>query len=444
MTTTEGQPVSAPAEAGNQPTELPLNLHSAALVLANSKEGATPEPAAPASDTVAGADASAPAAPDEAAKLEATLDAAIKAETDTKPRVKDYTGPNVRDIAKMTAEDIEGIIAGSKQLPGEDTVAAGNDTVPADTVEGDDAGDEPPAPAGDSKTPMIPKNRLDQVLNRSKLAEAEAKKLADKAIELEKQVAYFKGLADGKTPADKGGDTPTPADPAKVIESSLNRLESDYEAAIVKVAEEFDDGKITMKEAELRKANINRNRDTIRNNLWREMEKVHAEQNQPDPEAAKAGILADPILTSNTKQLMDQNPWLGALPQAATDVLYNMALGEMDRRGIANVPTPEATWALRVLMYEAGVALGFNKIAVAATPTTPTTTQKVDGQSPTADQRKAKLELANGHPPAPNVGGTTSPGTDVVSAAVNDKNVSARDLAKMLPNQTFDKLLQVS
>jgi hypothetical protein len=445
MTTTEG--TTAPADNASTATQttesLPLDMYSAAHVLAKQATApapaAAPAPATPAAtaDTVSGAAAD-PAASDAAASLEASITAALAQELQAKPTVVKDAGPDVRSIAKLSMEDIEKALAEGKDVS--TPAATPADALTGDTVAGaeDDEGDSPATPT-DPKAPMIPKGRFDQVLTKSKQAEEAANKLAGDKQKLEQELAYYKGLAEGRTP-DKKGDAP-PVDPIKEIETSLQRLERDHEEAVLKIATEFDEGKITMVEAEKRKGTVNRNRATIERNLHAMMDKAHAEAHQPDPEVVAQTIQADPVLQDNTQKLMETNPWLKSLTKDATDLLYNVALERMNREGIANEPTPQATWKLRVFMYEAGKSLGFDKLPAPAAPAS-TTSQDADPNATaiTADQRKAKLALAAQHPPAPNVGGTTSLGTDAASSVVNNKQASVRDLA-MLPAETLEKML---
>lgn len=412
MTTTEGTtPVATETQQqDNQPTTteiVPVSLDAAAFA-AVAPAAAPAQPAAtPAADKAA-----APAAGDApAATTDAPADAAPITET-----------TSIKDLAKLNLDEL--LMTEGKKPEAAAKPAEGAEPKPEGEIS------EADKELAGIKTPSIPKPRFDEVNNKAKTLEEENEKLA-----LEN--ARLRGFAEGVTSKGTTSTPETTKDPIAEIESDLATLNSDKDLAIINIAKEFDEGKITMVEAEQRKAAVFKNVDAIKAVLNTRLEEAKSVPQQPIEEIHRT-VNSDPRLQQATAKLVADNPWLNAVPPEATELLKQIATQEMVKAGIPNVPTVESTWQLRQRIAMVGQRLGYDKLQVQAT-----TPAKATPPAPavTPEQRKEKLDLAAAHPPAPGVGGTTALGTDAIGAVVNDQSVSVRDLAKTLPKDTLERVL---
>lgn len=351
------------------------------------------------------------------------------------PDFKNLRSLKPDDIEKMLASDSDDIVMPDKKGEGEGEGA----TTSAEGKEGEPA----------KTTPMIPKPRLDEVLNKNKeqdeALEAANKRTRELEAELQKEreeKAYLKGLAEGKGQPGSDKKEPTAQDQVAEIDADLNQLEKDRRAAIKAVAKKFDDGEIKLEEYEEQKANLETQAGKIKNVLVKKRNDI-VEQSQPQPkyEEVAANINADPRLQKATDALMQQHPWLNYIPIAAAEMLTNIAQQEMQKDGLnPNVADVETTWQLRQYIARVGKSLGYDRIAAApAQGDQGKANGTANGKQPSASDRSAKLDLAAAHPPAPGLGGTAAPTSTL--DGINFDTVSVRDLSKQIPLKQIEDML---
>lgn len=352
--------------------------------------------------------------------------------------------PSFKDLRSLNPDEINTLLAADDD----------NFKLPEKKAEGDDAAGkegeaEGAADGGKKATPMIPKPRLDEALNKGKEKDEALTASEKRAQELEAQLAkereekaYYRGLAEGAK--QNGAQPAAPAkDPLAEIDADLNTLEKDRLAAIKLAAKKFDDGEMKMEDFKEEEDKINRQASRLRGVILNKRQKVVEEQSkpaEPDIAAEEAAINADPRLAAATNTLMDKNPWLSHLPEPAVKMLTVLAAQEMQRLGQdPTQPTPEATWQLRQQMVNVGKSLGYDRITAGAAPATQPNGKANGGAQPTAEQRAAKLALAGQQPPAPNLGGTAAPTSTL--DGINFDTVKVQDMAKDMPLAQIEQML---
>ena len=412
--------------------DVPMSLDAAAFVATTSTQPVAPA-AAPAADNAEGGDNAA------AEALRKVL------ESDEPAKTGDVDGqssaePRVRDFAKHGTDELEKLLRSGGDT---DALPAKGEQPAAGADQDDDAG----------KTPTIPKARFDEVNGERKElkgkvseSEQELERLRQQAAKDAEEKAYLKGLLEGRGAINQPeGYTSTggkpPVDKLKEFDDDLVKLDKDRKEAIKNLAKEYEDGKITMPDMIERQENINASAAELRRRIESVKHEYVQQANAPKHEDVKASINADPRLQTATKALFDKNPWIGHIPPAGAEVLLGLATQAMVKDGHKNEPTVESTWMLRQYMVKVGKDLGYDKLATAGASNTNANgnTDKTKAQ-PTAEQRKAKLELASELPPAPNLGGSANLPTDALGG-IDYNSVGVRELSAMLPKETIGKLL---
>lgn len=392
-------------------------------------------------------------APDNAAKSDDkphAADSAIKeiedqdANNDKSESITEET--SVRELSKLSTEELQKFLDSDEDID-LDTLDKSSGKA------GEGKGDDPEGLdtlSGDKGSPTIPKPRFDEVNARVKEKEDRIAALEADLAKSRENEAYLRGLSEGRKSPGQGGDSQgdnaSKVDPIKQLDTKLLQINRDYEAALDEIITKFDDGDINMKTFELEKRKLGQIAGKLQRSVVAErqalIEERNNKENTPDPKSVVEQINANPRLRAATEKLVEDNPWINHVPPEGVDMLYNVALIEMEKRKIPNEPTAESTYQLRKLMFMAGKKFGFDKInAASGMP------GKVDnlnaapgGDKPTVEQRKEKLELANQHPAAPGTGGTNAP-TDTLNH-INYDTVSVRELANMLPTSQMQKMLE--
>lgn len=184
-----------------------------------------------------------------------------------------HEDPDLRDLAKAQAEVAKAEKGEPAAQPNaEPTPTSAEPTAPKPT--------QPPAQPG---TVMVPKARLDQVL-----AKAEANAQA---------AAYWKGVADAKGTAPQGtaaqpAAAPEPTPPADPL--------AEIDAQRIKLAQDFDDGKLSAQEWKKQEIALDRRAQELREqNL---LAKV--------PTSAATAPQTDLLLEERTAQIAAQHPYV--------------------------------------------------------------------------------------------------------------------------------------
>jgi hypothetical protein len=305
--------------------------------------------------------------------------------------------PDAKELADAMAE-VEAEDKAAKGEPDDKPKADEGATAPPPATA---PTDKPKADAGTPASPMIPKERLDQTIDRLKRAESEAQ--------------YYKGLAEAAKATSTRADAKTPKPKP---EDQIADLEAQIEAAWKKV----DSYEVAPSEARAQE---------------REMQKQIDALKAPTPEPAKPdpGPREDLYLREKTEAIMQAHPYVSkidALPDA--NERWDFIEGEAARQ-MAAAGTPLNTAdPMSVLHFRQGVA----KLADTYGPLwagpldqtqSPTPTKPTNGSTPSelAKAREAKLTMADTMPPDLSKVGSGGGGelqvTDAQIEAMSDEDI---------------------
>ncbi len=160
-------------------------------------------------------------------------------------------------------------------------------------------------------------------------ADDEGEKVPVKALVVERQQkralaeenAYLKGRLDAlavKEPEIK------PEDELGRVHAQRMKLASDHEAAVIAVAEQFDNGEITLAEAERKKVELAKSSKAADQELLQKGKQIFTAMNQPTEEQiASAWKKAEslPNVVEASAKMDAENPWFGQLTQFARETV---------------------------------------------------------------------------------------------------------------------------
>jgi len=315
----------------------------------------------------------------------------------------------------------------------------GSKAEPEPEPTGTAASQEPPAQAGaqtetpatqGQPTPMVPKPRLDEALN--------------KLDETNRKIAFLEGrLAQSQSqptaqPA-QGTATPAPAQPVKTITEQLDALDMER----IALAEKYDKGELSTVEWKKAETEL----DKRSRALLLEQQKPAAAPQNPQGD--------DLFLDQVTDQLEQQHPYTVLITSDADwQFLEVKAREQLKAEGQTIGADSRSTFLLRQKMAQLtdtyGPAMTGKTIEKKAPPANagqpnggaakPATQQPNAGVSQTAQARAAKLDLAARHPVnTGTVGGAAATGETVSAADI--ENMSDEEIAA-LPPQTRRRFLQ--
>jgi len=299
-----------------------------------------------------------------------------------------------------------------------------------------------PQPEPGTETPAkppritIPKARLDEALNETKVERAAREKA-------EQAAAYWRGAAEARaTPTATPTPQATPQDRLAAIDTQIDTL-----------AARFDAGEITMADYKREERTLTRMSDAIRE------EALVAKVNKPAPAPAKAdGPDASELwLEDRTIEIEQEHPWVPLFDQLGTETdwayLKGLAIERLVAKNIDPASGPRGRLALRqeaaILADEIGPVLLAQRakakgIALPG-PTSPPPAGTKPPMSPTALARKDKLALAANAPPdVTSIPGSAAPNDLAALASKIDGTADpeeAADLYAKLPASTRQRLL---
>ncbi len=346
--------------------------------------------------------------------------------------------PSFREVLRLNTSDIEKMLSSNADtLPVEGTPdePAPDDTATPEGGEGVDdellaslaqamATEDANKPAEDKKVPL-------SALKSEREARQEKEKLAEenneKRIEAERRAAYWQAVAEqgvARTPSAPAAPT---VDPVQEIESAMAAAARAKEEAIIALKEEYDRGKMLSVDEYKRSKEIEAEYMKKVVPLAQQREQILTQRQQPPADQVHERIISDPWLTSQTKTLMEKNPWV----EQASDSLFEALKAQATARIEAQTGRPLAsdvmgTWELRKEIVKVGEEWGLGKAVLTTAPAASPTNQ--DPNKPTAEQRLAKLELANNHPPSLNKAGAALPYESTGAEGMTDPKKIAKDL----------------
>ncbi len=310
--------------------------------------------------------------------------AADPVENDKEPVIEDVDEVEAREAAAQAAAEEAGSTPSDEEAKGEK---------------------EPPKPDTQPKQPapadslMVPKQRFDEVLRRSSTAEQEA--------------AYWKGVAEGKTPA--------PAAEKQPEADQQDRLASIEEEKIA-LFQEYEDGEITA--AEYKRADIALDRQFA--------EVVSQTRSQPSPSTSATDLL----LEERTEAIIAAHPF--SAPGVITDPadhaeISRQALKQLANDGVRYDPNNH----LSLLRYREAYGkvtdmLGPIFTGKTLAELTGSSTEVVRPKpavpqiSDTAKDRQAALDRVRDLPPDTNRVGTPADGDEMTAAqfvALSDEDI---------------------
>ena len=340
-------------------------------------------------------------------------------------------GPELADFV----EDIDPMIEEMKAAEAE--IAKGNGSQPAAPAEGKAPEATPEAPAAAPKDKpgsgpaMIPKARLDEVLSERDL--------------LRDQVGYLRGLHDAKAPA----ATVTSAQPAKAPDQPAGKpadqgvVVDEIETAItaaegkkLALAERYDNGEISSKQWKQEEILIDKE---IRGLSDKRLDKVR-EDSRNEAQAVVTANNFESVKNNLCVQLQAKNPnvaFIDSLSPGQRDGIWKDITDDAIKNLAAQgVKVSDANPQSKLLLIQEKARLtndlskyGF-KPAAPATPAPVVPTGQPKGLSETAQNRKAKIELANSQPPSI---------TDMGNGA-NNGEITEADIENMNEDQMADLL----
>jgi hypothetical protein len=336
-------------------------------------------------------------------------------------------------LEKLSEDDLE------KMLSGEKPAAAAPAAQPGAPAAGTDpaspsapaATQQPGAPAAtqaddDDKTVpigFIPKARFDEVNNRSKALEEEN-------VKLREERAYLAGRDSARVP-----DPANEPDQEGVLVGNLRKLNENFNASNLKLAEQFDAGEITAKEWKEKEQKLKEINEALQRQFEDKLDGVRRARSAPDPETVNRTINDDPWLKTRTAELRTAHPWIDNVSPQLLEVLKTHAAQALANKGISLGADVQSTWYLRQEMAAVGTAMGLNALGRTAAPAG---TQPQNPNAPTVQQGKDKLALAGNQPPMPTAAGVNAP-TDAVKT--NKVEEMTEDQLSRLSTQDLDAIL---
>ena len=281
--------------------------------------------------------------------------------------------------------------------------------------------EEPAPPKGKAasepdKSLMIPKARLDEVLDAKSKAEQDA--------------AYWKGVAAAQATALHPPVGDPGKDAAPLPQDRIKGLEAEIDAAWSKA----DEGELSLSEARKKEREI---ASQIRA-IEEEMSPKKTELRESDALKARS---EDLYLTEKTEELKQAHPYVGLITDAQDwTFLRHKALTALQQEGANLTPGPRADLMLRQRMAELTDVYGpsITGKALPKDQSKPNHTQS--GMSPTAQARAEKLALAERQPPDTGALGRTGMKDEITEADIN--SMSEEDIAA-LPESVRRKFLNL-
>lgn len=364
-----------------------------------------------------------------------TIEAAVAASdsaTDTGDGAVAPKELSLREMELMSPAELEKLLAADPaaaegQAPAE---GAGDNATPAPAAGADSV-------AAGSKVDgiMIPKARLDEVLEQKRRAEEE--------------LAFYKGKTEGMKEA---GVKPEPTvDPRQAIgefDAALTKLDAKFKEERDKIADQFEAGKLSEKQKLHAYDRLELQRDSIEQKIIQGRNALIEQLNTPSPEQ----LLQDPDLIEASQKLYADEPWILNLPASAVKKLKDLTESAYREKGTPLKATVEDVWRLRAGMAAIGKEIGMDLKYGTKPGATAANDQTKGGQQaaaknplPTPAQVAAKLNLAAKVPPAPGAAGTTAATitSDLQKIEDNVKDSSAWEMGMNHSKEFFQKALGV-
>ena len=272
--------------------------------------------------------------------------------------------------------------------------------------------------------PMIPKARLDEALSKQRTAED--------------QVAYLSKIVDAQSSVIKNmpGKQPGTGEPPKGEETQppvtdFKTQVEELEAKKLEIAEKYDEGELSFKEAQAQSVEIDR---TIRNLTDQHYTKVVSDSKAETQRTLNQQNTLQEAMREAAR-LQPEYPYVAeidAMPKHEAEgywhIIRTEAAAKLQEQGVQafrnNVETPEFIKAICELSNVYGPKFTGKQLQTA-------TTQQQAGQpKPTAQERAQKIELSNQQPPSMANAGHVE----------IQSGLTAQDLEKMTPEQVADAL----
>lgn len=344
---------------------------------------------------------------------------------------------SMQEMLELSPEQLMQLAMGEEVTLGDDPATPPKELTDAvEKLTGDENGQDPSqtpetppaAPSGQpGNVPSIPKPRFDEVNNKLKATEETALELARKLGHAEAQLEAAKQQ---NTAAPAAPATPA-VDPVQVLNHAIIRLNQQKEEKELKIAEEYDTG--TMTEVEKVKAYKALEKEYAQavTPLYNQRNQLIERSNAPDPEIVEQQIIDDPWLKSQTQELIKQHPWLETVNESLYNVLHDQAYNQLLAEGRNITQDVAGTWLLRQKIAEVGKSFGLSSDAATVAANTP------KPLSPEAQNRQAKINLANNHPPSLGQVGSTHVSTSPIEI---DEKTDPKRLAENMTDAQLTAL----
>ena len=346
---------------------------------------------------------------------------------------------SVDELAKLDDAEIDKLLEGTAPSKSSATPEPTPEPTAAPAPAGtpDPAGEEPSLDA-EGKPIMIPIQRLNKEIS-------ERRRLEDENKRLMQDRAYLAG----KDAASKAAAPAAPVvDQEELTTANLVKLKNDETKLVTDMAKLFDDGKITLAQYEEKKAALTEKVAGIRNTLNSRLNDVRAAKAVPTEDKIEQAISNDTRLAELNRQILNDNPWMGNVPETMTDALHEAAESYLDKQGLNLPKHPTMSDVLqrvediRLAMVVVAKQWGLDKMVAAPAPAATPNPAPAGAKTPDKqEQIRDKLKLAASHPPVTGDAGAALP-TDVIKAD-NYESRSDADLAKLSPKE-LDMLIERS
>lgn len=317
---------------------------------------------------------------------------------------------------------------------------------------------QPQAPAASQTPPeqMVQDPETGQQVPLSALLaiREENRKLKEENLKLQgyKEAASQFSPQGARQPATK-----TPQDQIAELNEYSRRVSDNFTTQVEKLAELYDKGDISYVDLVKKQNALRVQTDDIMGKITGKARELERVASAPTPEQVQQMAENDPYLVSNTNVLVQQNPWINNLPEAAFENLRLNALDSMKQMGLPVDSSVQSIWNLRQAMVNVGRNFGYDRAFAQPAQGQPQAPQQAPAaqqqQAPvmqppanplavTAQQRANKLQLANSHPPSPSWTGATSPqGVPGMNGMTpNIEGMTPLQIANALPKDTVDRL----
>lgn len=352
--------------------------------------------------------------------------------TGQQPDAFDPNDPDAQELAEALAAVKAEQTEGGEPDEGNQGEPSADNTGKADAKGAGQKGEGEPEPKGDEPqqpTPMIPKQRFDEVLSRQ--------------AEIERQNAFLQGQLMALRNRDpSAGQGQQGQQTQQQRQPTLEEVQAEIRKQQDDIAAKFDDGTLTYSEMQKQMRDLNDREYQIREQQLLQKVPKPQPQQQPQPQPQQTGDSL--YLDQLTAQLEQEHPYVGMIENDSDfNWLVGKAREQLEQQGVRLDNSDTAKYQLRkqvaVLSDQYGPMLTGKQL--------PAKEQKPSGPSDAAQARLNKMQMRQDMPPdlsrIPSQGGANQAGepgelSDSQIEAMSDDEIAA------LPASTQNRMLGIS